>query len=139
MRHIETNLPLVIKFIGNKLVLKNYTLSIGHLESLGISIAKTGKPAIEQVFLDNCGIEDDEAAVLFDGFMGLEKFTRLCYLNNEFKYSALNSIKPVLVRPDPHNLVELRLVNCDTTKLVTLQLCEFLVHEKVQLRSLSLV
>ena len=139
MKHEETNLPIVNKMVRNKLVLKDYTLDKGHISSLSETIVRTGKPSIEQVYLNNCGIDDEEASILFEGFLGLENFNRLCYLNNEFKYNALTSLKPILVRPDPHNLVELRLVNCDTSKLITKQLCEFLYEYKVELRALSLV
>ena len=91
------------------------------------------------MYLDNCGIDDEEGMTLLEGFLELKNFTRFCYLNNVFKYNTLQALKPILCRPDPHNLVELRLVNCDTSKLLVYQFAEFLWNEKVELRALSLV
>ena len=48
-------------------------------------------------------------------------------------------MKPILARIAPHNLQELRLTNCFTVVPVVEELINFIVEEKVQLRSLSLV
>ena len=48
-------------------------------------------------------------------------------------------MKPILIRPDPKNLYELRLVNCDTSTAVVKELVNFLVDYQVNLRTLSLV
>ena len=76
---------------------------------------------------------------MLHGLMELERFAVFAYKNNVFKYKALAMIKPILQRPDPMNLVELRLVNCGTSRGVVMNLVEFMLAEKVHLRALSLV
>ena len=52
---------------------------------------------------------------------------------------GLNAIKPLLVRPDPNHLLELKLVNCITAPRIMENLLEFMIENEVHLRALSLV
>ena len=52
---------------------------------------------------------------------------------------GLAAVKPLLIRPEPHNLLELKLVNCVTAPRIIDSLLEFLVKNKVHLRALALV
>ncbi len=49
------------------------------------------------------------------------------------------ALKPLLLKPEPKNLLELRLVNCLTNPLVMADMLQFMVDEKVNLRSLYLI
>ena len=110
----EVALPLVNKVIDGKLVLQGYTLDSGHVESLATSIRDTQKPAIESVYLDNCGIDDYELSLLFLGLQKMQGFKRFVYKNNVFLDDSLEQICPLLLRKDPCQLLELRLVNLKT-------------------------
>lgn len=109
----EVSLPLLSKVIDCKLVLKDYTLDSGHLRGLASAI-QNASLAIDSVYFDNCGIDDEELAILLEGFLILDKFETFVYKNNIFREQGLAAIKPILVRPDPRALQELRLVNCVT-------------------------
>ena len=63
----EICLPLISKVIDGKLVLQGYTLDSGHFEALSTSIKETQQPVITDVYLDNCGVDDHELALLLDG------------------------------------------------------------------------
>lgn len=76
---------------------------------------------------------------MLDGFTVLPNFESFIYKNNVFMMDALAGLKPLLVRPSPMNLQELRLVNLKTNKVVIQNLIDFLTEQNVQLRSLSLV
>jgi hypothetical protein len=78
------SLPLLSKVIDKKLVLKDYTLDSGHLRGLAEAIAKAAIP-LDSVFFDNCGIDDEELAILLQGFMVLDHFETFVYKNNIFK------------------------------------------------------
>ena len=52
---------------------------------------------------------------------------------------GLAAVKPLLIRPDPQNLLELKLVNCVTAPRIIDSLLKFLVKNKVHLRALALV
>ena len=71
--------------------------------------------------------------------MQLKNFESFTYKNNVFLHQGLAAMKEILTRPDPQNLLELRLVNCTTTSLVTSDLVDYLDICRVHLRSLSLV
>lgn len=88
---------------------------------------------------ENCGIDDQEVEILLNGFGQLKNFEVFVYKQNVFMNLGLAAIKPLLVRPDPHNLLELKLVNCVTSPMIMNGLLEFMVTNKVNLRSLALV
>ena len=89
--------------------------------------------------LDNCGIDDYELSLLLDGFERLKSLKVFVYKDNQFLDQGLQAIKPLLTRPDPHNLLELKLVNCVTSPRVMDSMLECMVDNQVHLRSLALV
>ena len=52
---------------------------------------------------------------------------------------GLEAMKPLLLKPDPKNLLELKLVNCVTAPRIITDLLDHMVYRKVHLRSLALV
>ena len=94
---------------------------------------------IDAVLFDNCGIDDEELAILLEGMRLLDGLKHFVYKNNVFLQKSLQAIKPILYRPDPHNLMELRLVNCNTQTNLMTEMIKFMIDEEVQIRSLSLV
>ena len=117
----------------------DYTLDSGHLQGLTDSIERTGKPHINEILFDNCGIDDQELSLLLNGFTNLKTFDIFAYKNNVFLQRGLAALKQILLQPDPYNLTEMRLVSCTTTSKVTTDLINFLVLSRSHLRSLSLV
>ena len=110
----EVALPLVNKVVDGKLVLSGYTLDSGHCEALATSIRDTQKPAIDSVYLDNCGVDDYELSLLLKGLEQMPGFQKLVYKNNVFMDNSLSAIQPILLKRDPKHLVELRLANLVT-------------------------
>lgn len=111
-------------------MLKDYTLDSGHLNGLAEAIKKVTLK-LDTVYLDNCGIDDEELAILLSGFLSSEKLSIFAYKNNVFKELGLAEIKPVLLRPSPRNLIELRLFNCVTTPQIMVDLLQFMIKGKV--------
>lgn len=99
----EIILPLLDKIVDNQLILKDYTLDSGHLNGLA-AVLKNKTVTIDAVLFDNCGIDDEELAILLEGFMALPGIKSFTYKNNVFQHLGLEAIKPVLFRPDPRNL-----------------------------------
>lgn len=69
----------------------------------------------------------------------MDGFEKLIYRNNVFLEKSLVAIKPILTRPGTSNLQELRLVNCVTTPLIIEELLDFILSERVRLRTIGLV
>lgn len=110
----EIALPLINKVIDGKLVLQGYTLDSGHFEALAAAIKETKRPLLRDIYLENCGVDDHELALLLEGIFQMGGVQKLIYKNNVFLEESLEAIKPVLNKRSPHNLQELRLVNLVT-------------------------
>ena len=89
IKKLEINLPIVTKHSDKKLVLKDYTLDSGHFIGLSEAISQTNQPEISQMLFDNCGIDDYELSILFEGLMKLERLEIFAYMRNEFKSKSL--------------------------------------------------
>ena len=63
---LELVLPVVNKIVDNVLALSDYTLSIGQCRGLVAVFEKTKFP-LETLYLENCGVDDDELATLLIG------------------------------------------------------------------------
>ena len=107
-------MPLINKVIDGKIVLQGYTLDSGHFIALANSIKQTQLPLINAIYFDNCGIDDDELALLLEGLIPMTCFKKFVYINNVFEYAAMEAIKPILLHKYPNELLELRLVNVYT-------------------------
>ena len=96
----EVILPLLNKIVDNKLILKDYTLDSGHLNGLA-SCLKNKTITIDAVLFDNCGIDDEELAILLEGLLALDGIEHFVYKNNVFLQEGFEAIKPLLLKPDP--------------------------------------
>jgi len=76
--------------------LTGYTLDTVHFEALSASIEQTQKPVINSVYLDNCGVDDEELGLFLDGMTKMPDFRKFVYKNNVFLESSLEAIKPIL-------------------------------------------
>ena len=92
---LEILLPVVNKIVDNTLSLSDYTLSIGQCRGLASVIQKTKLP-LETLYLENCGVDDDELNVLLNGLVQTNEFSRFIYKNNEFSYRSLVALKPIM-------------------------------------------
>ena len=100
----DVMLPLVNKIKDKTLVLQDYTLNSSHCIARADAWIKTGKPEVEVVYLDNCGIDDEEFSYLLNGFIKLEKLKLLYYKENIFGQLSLDAIKPLLLKRYPNEL-----------------------------------
>ena len=64
-------LPLITKIKNKTLVLQDYTLDSVHCEALAEVWNKLGQPEVKIVYLDNCGVDDQEFSALIEGFYHL--------------------------------------------------------------------
>ena len=88
---------------------------------------------------DNCGIDDTELSILLAGLSASNHFSNFVYKNNVFHEQGLASLKPILIKPDPGHLQQLRLVNCVTHPIVINDMLSYMIEQKVKLRALALV
>ena len=90
--------------------------------------------------LDNCQITDSMCATLLDALLGQKHLQEFVYKRNAFGEQALEALRPILQLAPPHNLHELRLVNCETQTRIMQDLLGTLAEsESNHLRSLALV
>jgi hypothetical protein len=102
----------VLDRIQNKiLALYSYTLSEGHCKAIA-SACRFLDGKIEGVLLDNCGVGDDEFASILEGMVLLNSFNRIIYKQNHFDELSMEAIRPILMKPRPHNLKELTIIDC---------------------------
>lgn len=79
------------------------------------------------VYLDNCGVDDEEFSSLLKGFCALEQLQLLYYKENIFGPQALEAIQPLLMKRYPHNLRKLKLVKLNTSAIFVNELLEVLI------------
>ena len=72
------------------------------------------------------------------GVNNLKYIKRIIYKDNEFHYESLCALRPILAKQKPHNLEELRLINCKIGASFTHDLLDLLL-EGNYLKKLSLV
>jgi hypothetical protein len=94
---------------------------------------------VHTIFLEKCGIDDDEFSELLDGMMQILRLEKIYYKSNVFGPMSLEALKPVLYRQIPKPLQVLRLVNCTTNGAIINDLLQYLLDEDVSLVSLGLV
>ena len=79
-------------------------------------------------------------ATLLDALLKQKHLQEFVYKRNVFGERALEALRPILLLPPPHNLHELRLVNCETSTRIVRDLLRTLAGgESSHLRSLALV
>ena len=91
------------------------------------------------VYLDNCGIDDEEMSSLLNGFCHLDRLRYLLYKENIFGPESLQAIQPLLLKRYPNNLRQLKLVKLNISQQLLCDLLHFMTEEPTSLISLSLV
>jgi len=88
--------------------------------------------------LDNCGVGDDEFASILEGMVLLNSFNRIIYKQNHFDELSMEAIRPILMKPRPHNLKELTIIDCKIFSKISQELV-FELNIQCNLEKLSLV
>jgi len=78
--------------------------------------------------LDNCGIDDQEFAMILRGLQQMKDFKKIAYRYNIFQRESLAQLYQIISKPIPHHLEELRIENCKIDVDVTRQLVQMLVN-----------
>ena len=91
----------------------NYQLSIGHIKAL-VRTFDFNKQFVSRFLFQSCGLSDAHLAILLEGLEKLENVNSLVLKKEEFGVKSVELIRPLIVRPRPYNLQELRLIDCRT-------------------------
>lgn len=110
MAEKDSLLPILNKVVNKKLILKDYTLNSGHCLALAEVWNKIGEPEVEIIYLDNCGVDDEEFSSLLEGFYKQKCLRLLYYKENVLGENSMRAIKPLLLKRYPNHLRQLKLV-----------------------------
>ena len=135
----EIMLPLVIKVKFDCLILQDYTLSENQCQGLANAISEVGLPKIKILYLDNCGVDDGECAILLEGLLKMDCFHTFVYKNNVFAEESLEALQPIMLKPVGTNLRVIKMVNCSCTGAIMDEFLEFLLENGIRIESLSLI
>lgn len=94
---------------------------------------------LEGLILENCGIDDNELARLFEGLSKQDNFRSFHYKQNQFLKNSLEALKPILAKSPPACLYELVMVSVRSQPSVITEMCSHIYTEAHNLRSLRLV
>ena len=94
----DSLLPLVNKVKDGRLILKDYTLNSGHCSAISDVWKDSAHLHLKVVYLDNCGIDDEEFSLLIEGFCALQGLRLLFYKENVFGQASLDAIQPLLLK-----------------------------------------
>ena len=111
---------------------------MGHCKALAAACPLFGYMNINRIIFENCGIDDGEFAAILRGLQTLRDLKKIIYRQNFFGARALRELRPLLERPLPDHLEELRIENCKIAPETTRALIDIL-NEKSFLTRLSLV
>lgn len=136
---MDLMLPIVQKLNNGTLILSDYTLQEGQVNGLAKAIVLTGKPRIQVLYLDNCNMNDTMTATLFDALTKHKTLSELVLKRNTLLEKSMLSLKNIIQLNPPHNLIELRLVNCQSSPKVVRRLVDLLATQNHFLRSIALV
>jgi len=115
----------------------SYQLSLGHMKAL-VRTFDFNKEFVSRFLFQNCGLTDAHIETLLKGADKLEHVSSLVFKHEEFGNKSVKLIKPLVERPRPHNLQELRLIDCKVSSNVTRELITTL-RESNSLKVLGLV
>ena len=132
-------LPLVIKVKFDCLILQDYTLSENQCQGLANAISEVGQPKIKILYLDNCGVDDGECAILLEGLLKMDCFHTFVYKNNVFAEESLEALQPLMLKPAGTNLRVIKMVNCNCAGAIMDEFLEFLLENGIRIESLSLI
>lgn len=141
LNSMDVMLPIMEKIKNNHLILQDYAVSSGQVSGVAKAIVLIGKPVIKHILLDNCLMTDAMAAELLNAFLQRQTLVELAFKRNVFLETSLKALVPIMQIKPPQNLLELRLVNCQTTPKVMNELLGALADcmNINQLRCLALV
>lgn len=102
-------------------------------------LKKLSDNVLNRVILDNNGLKDNDFARILIGLGQLLEIKSLVYIRNEFLIKSAQAIRPLITTNSvPHNLEELRLVNCKMSMEATTAVLDALMHRSY-LKKLALV
>lgn len=90
------------------------------------------------MLFNNCGIDGKEFASILEGLSQLSNFRSIIYKKNEFTKHSLAALEPILQKPNPNSLDELKFVELK----ISSQCCEMLIkslRQESYIRKLTLV
>jgi len=130
-------LPLLLKIHNKQLNLCGYSLNKGTTAAL--QKAFTVFPDyVNRIILDNNGLSDSMFENVMKGIENLNEIRSIVYRNNDISTRSLAILKPLLLRPLPHCLDELRIVNCRMHGAISEEIVDTLLKRSC-LRKLALV
>ena len=77
---------------------------------------------MKSIFIDNCSMDDRMTSDLLDAMSHTRLLHELVIKRSVFLDSSLTALESLLMLEHPDNLIELRLVNCETSNRVMRQL-----------------
>ena len=92
-KHGDKPLPLINKIFNKKLILQDYTLDTSHLAGLTDSLKNNVNTILEEVMLDNCGVDDEELSLLLKGLLNMEHVKTFVYKSNTLMELGLSALK----------------------------------------------
>jgi len=91
--------------------LKGYKINVGLSKALGHAFRLYGD-IIEKLYMESTGTDDEMLATILQGLTGQRNFKAFTYKKSKLGEKSINAIIELVKRPMPHNLDELRIVNC---------------------------
>jgi len=129
-------LPALSKIRDKVLNLKGYQMNAGLCSALGQAFLLYNH-VVEKLFMESTGTQDDSFARVLEGLAEQHGFKTLCYKKNDLGPRSVAAILALVRRPLPHNLDELRIVNCRVSASAIQTLLQGL--PSTNLRKLTLV
>lgn len=131
-------LPILDKIYKKTLCLNDYLLSDGNCRGLAAACAILDPAVVNRVLFNNCGITDEQFAMILEGLVKLKDFKSIIYKLNTLNYLSLEKLVPIFQKRLPHHLEELKIIDC---KINASQVCQLMkdLRTKSQLKSLALV
>ena len=132
-------LPIIDKVCKKTLVLQEYTLRPGQCRGLAKACQYFHHTFINRVFFNNSGIDDAEFADILGGLSHLKDFKSIIYKANQFSDLSINALGPILRKRLPHQLTELKLIDCPIGGTHLCKLLDLLMLTDSKLSTLTLV
>lgn len=97
-------LPLLDKVRGKTLCLQSYALSKAHCLALAEATKVFDIAKINRIWLENCGVDDEEFAQIIQACSHLTDFKSLVYVQNQVGELSMKEIPKLLDRAFPFHL-----------------------------------
>ena len=79
--------------------------------------------------MNNNGIDGDQFAKMLDGFAKLRDFKSLIYKQNVVTLNSMLALKPIFEKRLPHELQELKFIDCKISPSLIKVLMESLIEQ----------